>query len=336
VYEELLAGDLDRFFEPRRETCPVCGEDDLQVHLRTRDLLQQKPGRFTLERCVSCSHIFQNPRLSIEGLDFYYKDFYDGLGEAGMDFIFGYSATSYLGRARMLEGVSEPRKWLDVGGGHGHFCSVARDVWPETRFDGLDLSDSIDEAARRGWIDGAHRGLFPDLAPDMREQYDVVSMHHYLEHTREPVAEIEAAHTALAPGGHLLIELPDPESALGRVLGRYWIPWFQPQHQHLLSTENLGRILEDHGFTAVEWQRGQPHQRVDFMFAVSLLLDRLAPPTDRPWRRPPSRLARWWRMAVWTVGTPLVLLAHGLDRVLDPLVRRTGMSNTYRVLARRS
>lgn len=335
VYADLLDGDLDRFFEPRRETCPVCDAANLSVHLRTRDLLQHKPGRFTLERCGDCAHIFQNPRLSIEGLDFYYKDFYDGLGEKGMDFIFGYSPVSYLGRARMLEGVAEPERWLDVGGGHGHFCSVAREVWPETSFDGLDLSEGIGEASRRGWVDDAYCGLFPDLAGDMRERYDVVSMHHYLEHTRDPRAELAAARTALAPGGHLLIELPDPKSFLGRVLGRYWIPWFQPQHQHLLSTENLERLLKDNGFTAVAWQRGQPHQRVDFMFAVFLFLDRIAPPSDLPWRKPTSLPGRAWRTAVWTLGAPFVLMAHLMDRVLDPIVRRTGMSNTFRVLARR-
>ena len=215
VYEELLADGASKFFEPRRDDCPVCGSSSLSVRLKTRDLLQQKPGTFVLERCDDCAHIFQNPRLSIDGLNFYYKDFYDGLGEKGMEFVFGYSDAGYLGRARMLNERAEPKKWLDVGGGHGHFCCVARDVWPQTQFDGLDLSESIDEAARRNWIDNGYRGLFPEMAPELSGAYDVVSMGHYLEHTRDPVAEIDAAHTALAPGGHLLIEVPDPQSAFG-------------------------------------------------------------------------------------------------------------------------
>ena len=65
-------------------------------------------------------------------------------------------------------------------------------------------------AARRGWVDRAHRGLFPDLAAEMAGEYDVVSMHHYLEHTRDPGVELEAAATALAPGGLLSLEIPDP------------------------------------------------------------------------------------------------------------------------------
>ncbi len=336
MYSELLAGEPQRFFEERRETCPMCESEGLEIHLQTTDLLQQKPGKFVLEKCTDCGHIFQNPRLSIEGLDFYYKDFYDGLGEKGMEFIFGYSPVSYLGRARMLSDRGTPSTWLDVGGGHGHFCCVARDVWPDTTFDSLDLSESIDEAVRRGWVDHGFRGLFPEVAPTLRGKYDVVSMHHYLEHTREPEDEIVAAHTALAEGGHLLIEVPDPESFLGKLLRRYWIPWFQPQHQHLLSRGNLDRLLQKHGFQAVEWHRGEAHQRVDFLFAMFLFLDRLAPPPDRPWRHPASFGKKAWRALVWTLGSPFVLLARGADVVFDPFVRRLGMSNTYRVLARRT
>jgi SAM-dependent methyltransferase len=333
AYRQLLAEDPVRFFEPRRTTCPLCASSDLTLHLRTRDLLQHKPGRFALERCRACQHIFQNPRLSLAGLDFYYRDFYDGLGEAHMDFIFGYTSESYLGRARMLEDVARPARWLDVGAGHGHFCNVARDVWPTTRFDGLDLSASIDEAARRRWIDTAYKGLFPDLAESLTARYDVVSMGHYLEHTTDPVAEIDAAHRTLVPGGHLLIEVPDPQSLLGRLLGRFWIPWFQPQHLHLLSRANLERVLVARGFQPVAWARRGAHQRVDFVFAVLLGLGRLAPQADLPWRQP-SRIATAWRATIFALGAPLLALGRGLDVLLAPLVSRT-MSNTYRVLARK-
>jgi len=337
-YAELLAAGVERFFEPRRDDCPVCGGRDLAVHLRGRDLLQHKPGRFILERCRGCGHIFQNPRLTIEGLDFYYKDFYDGLGEAGMEMIFGFGAEPYHHRAKMvrdvMNGQGAPAKWLDVGAGHGHFCCAARDDLPDTAFDGLDFSESIDEAARRGWVATGYRGLFPDLAPKFAGGYDVVSMSHYLEHTREPADEIAAAHTALASRGHLMIEVPDPEFVLGRVLGKYWLPWFQPQHQHLLSAKNLDKMLRDHGFTPVAWHRGPAHQRVDFFFAWWLALDRLAPPPHLPWRWRGAG-ATAWRGVVWTLGAPLLLLGVLADRIAEPMFRRGKVSNTYRVVARR-
>jgi SAM-dependent methyltransferase len=317
-------------------TCPWCGSDELQQLLEVPDLLQGKPGRFNLDECRSCDHVFQNPRLSIEGLDFYYKDYYDGIGNEVAEFVFSTSARSYKGRAEMLVGVAEPKRWLDVGAGHGHFCLVARDHWPETRFDALDLSDSVLEAERRGWIDQAYRGLFPDLADNLVGAYDVVSMHHYLEHTREPEAELEAARTALERGGHLLVEVPDPDSRLGRKLGRLWGPWFQPQHQHFVSIANLTEALRARGFTIVATERAEAHQPIDLTFALWLLANRLAPAGDKPWEPPLTPARRVGRAAVYSAFAPLLALALVTDQALAPVLRRIGgMSNTYRVLARK-
>ncbi|MCA9674776.1 MAG: class I SAM-dependent methyltransferase [Myxococcales bacterium] len=334
-YARLLAGGTDRFLEPRRDTCPLCASTDLVVHRRCPDLLQHKPGRFTLERCRGCGHIFQNPGLSLEGLDFYYKDFYDGLGEDGMELIFGYSAASYRARAAMVAGVTTPARWLDVGAGHGHFCAAARDQLPDTRFDGLDFGDSIEDAHRRGWVDTAYRGLFPDLAPTFAGAYDTVSMSHYLEHTLDPRRELAAAHTALAPHGHLMIEVPDPDFVLGKLLRSYWLPWFQPQHQHIVSVANLERLLREHGFEPIAWHRGPAHQGVDFFSAVFLALGRIAPAANVPWRRG-GAFAHVRRAVVWTVGLPLLAVGWAADRIATPIIKRSRVSNTYRVLAKRA
>lgn len=334
-YQRLLAGGVEQFFDPRRDTCPICDGKDLAVHHRAPDLLQHKPGRFTLERCRGCGHVFQNPRLSSAGLDFYYKDFYDGLGEEGMEMIFGYSAESYRARAGMVAAAAQPARWLDVGAGHGHFCAAAKDLLPDTRFDGLDFGESVEEAHRRGWVDTAYKGLFPELAPGFAGTYDAVSMSHYLEHTLDPRRELAAAHVALAPRGHLMIEVPDPEFVLGKVLRGYWLPWFQPQHQHLLSVANLERLLGEHGFEPIAWHRGPAHQGVDFFAAVVLALGRLAPPAELPWRTG-GAVARAWRGLVWTVGLPFLFAGWAADRVATPLIKRSRVSNTYRVLARRT
>jgi SAM-dependent methyltransferase len=335
VYDELLAGDRARFYEPRRTTCPLCDSTELAKHMTNPDLFQHKPGHFTIDRCRSCRHLFQNPRLSLAGLDFYYKDFYDGLGESGMEFIFGFGVEPYHDRARMVRAVHEPKRWLDVGAGHGHFCIAARSELPNTSFDGLDLSESIEEAKRRGWIDTAYRGLFPDLAPELAGKYDAVSMSHYLEHTLDPKQEIAAAHTALAPNGTLMIEVPDPEFVLGKVLRKYWLPWFQPQHLHFVSVANLDKLLRERGFEPLEWHRGKAHQRVDFFFAVWLALDRLAPPPRLPWRWR-GAMSGAWRTLVWSIGSPFIVVGILVDNLIGPLWQRARISNTYRVVARKT
>jgi SAM-dependent methyltransferase len=336
-YGALLAEGTDRFFEPRRDTCPLCQGTSLSARVRVPDLLQFKPGEFELDQCAECAHIFQNPRLSLEGLDFYYRDFYDGMGAEQVEAVFSSDDTSYRGRVDLVAGHTRPKRWLDVGAGHGHFCLVASTVLPDTRFEGLDLNDGVVEAQRYRWIDEAHVGLFPELADGLAGAYDVVSMHHYLEHTRDPAEELRAAATALEPGGYLLIEVPDPECGYGKLLGWLWGPWFQPQHQHFLTTRNLAALLDDAGFTVVAEERGPAHQPVDLTFALLLLANRIAGPPPRPWLAPPSRRARVRRGIGFSVLAPWLVPALVLDRMLMAQVirRRDRGSNTYRMLARK-
>ncbi|WP_328960733.1 class I SAM-dependent methyltransferase [Streptomyces virginiae] len=335
AYQEDLAAGVDRFLEPRRADCPWCGSDRLTVRVRVPDLLQGKPGRFTLERCEECRHVFQNPRLSPEGLEFYYRDFYDGRGGEGTGVVFGTQGAAYRGRAEMLLPHADPASWLDVGTGHGHFCNAAREVWPRTRFDGLDMGDGVREAERRGWVETGYLGQFPEFASKLAGQYEVVSMYHYLEHTREPLAELDAAATVLAPGGFLAIELPDPQSRMARLIGPLWLPWFQPQHQHLMPAANLREALADRGFTVVAEEHGPAHQGNDFFGAVALAATRLSPDPDRPWGPGPTPRARLLAHAVRVVALPCFAAAVALDTVRTAAARRTDGGNAYRMLARK-
>ncbi|MFT3924950.1 MAG: class I SAM-dependent methyltransferase [Myxococcales bacterium] len=337
TYDALLAEGTARFFEPRRDDCPLCGAHILIELLASDDPLQRKPGRFVLSRCAACDHIFQNPRLSLAGLDFYYRDVYEGLGGKMFDDLFPTQAKDFQKRLSMVSAISKPSRWLDVGGGHGHFCCYASGELPETHFDALDLNEGIEEAQRRGWIRHGFRGLFPDLAPQLaaNARYDVVSMSHYLEHALDPRAELAAAAKVLTEDGLLMIEVPDPESRIGRFFGSLWLPWLQPQHLHFVSAANLANLLHEHSFEPLVWHRGEAHMPHDFLFVTIFAIERLALPGDFPWRPRNGRARRTWRAVVWTLLAPAVCLAWLLDRVLTPLQRRAGWSNTYRVLARK-
>jgi SAM-dependent methyltransferase len=336
AYEAELADGIDRFFEPRRTSCPWCGAPDLCVRLRITDLLQHKPGRSTLEQCRQCGHIFQNPRLSADGLSFYYRDYYDGLGEQTTDLGFSWMGGVYRSRADALKPFATPTSWLDVGTGHGHFCNAARETWPQTAFDALDMAGGIELAERRGWVRRGYRGSFADLAPDLAEAYDVVSMFHYLEHTLDPQLELEAARSTLRPGGHLLIDVPDPESRWGRLLGTWWGQWLQPQHLHLIPVGNLRRRLEEIGFRVVLEQHAEADLPVDLVVAAFIALDAAAPANHLPWLpNVPGRLSRLARAGVMVAGLPLLLAAATGDRLIAPLRPRIGLANAYRIVARK-
>ena len=326
--------DKARFFEPRRSTCPWCHSEDIATEIVVPDFLQHKPGRFALDRCHGCGHLFQNPMLTPAGLDYYYDQFYDGIGGELMTQVFAAADADNQRRiAAVVEAGVTPKRWLDVGTGHGHFPRAARRRWPDTTFDGLDLSDSVEDAGRRGWVDTAYHGLFPDMTGEL-SGYDVLSMHHYLEHTRDPAGELDAVAKVLEPGGIVEIELPNPDCAMRKLLRSYWMCYLQPQHLHFLTCDNLVEALEARGFEILSVQ--QDHQAVELMGALAYAVEHAFPSGQMPWRPAPSRARQLARGAAITAVLPLFPFATAADQYLMRFLPRFGPANAFRVIARRT
>ncbi|MGQ0843261.1 MAG: class I SAM-dependent methyltransferase [Sporichthyaceae bacterium] len=334
-YAADLAGGVERFFARPRRTCPWCGSGRLKRCNRAPDFVQRKPGSFTWDGCRTCGHVFQNPSITPEGLDFYYRDFYDGLGGATVETMFAAQTEFYLGRARMVGAFTTPQNWLDVGCGYGHFAKDARSILPTTRFSGLDFGAAVAEGAERGWLDTAYRGNLRDLAGELTGSHDVISLIHYLEHIPDPHVELDVVADVLDPGSYLLIEMPDPECRLGRALGPLWTPAFQVQHLHLFPMRNLLAALTERDLVPVAVERGEAHMPIDLTAAVIAVGQILGPDPDLPWRPPATDRARRTRARVWKALSPAMKAAYAADLRLAPLLRRTGTGNVYRVLARR-
>ncbi len=341
AYAAELAHGTDHFHEPRREDCPWCGSARLRTRLRAPDLLQHKPGTFVLDRCRDCGHTFQNPRLTAAGLAFYHRDHDESDPEGLPDPVLALrrSHRRHRADALLMRGVGEPESWLDVGTGHGHFPAAAKEVFPYTSFDGLDPTPRVVRARAAGRIEEAHIGHLadPGVARRLRGRYDVVSIFHHLAHAPDPRAELRGALTVLRPGGHLLVELPDPRCAFALLLGKRWPGHGQPRHLHLLPAANLLAELRSAGCTVLVTDRRTPHRPGDLSAALALALAHVLPAADAPWRStPPSTPHRALRTLLSALTSPLVDATALLDHALAPLLRRTpGLSNAYRVVARR-
>ncbi|MET8980335.1 class I SAM-dependent methyltransferase [Streptomyces sp. NPDC004539] len=284
--------------ELRRDDCPWCGSG----HLRTRAV-----GPVAVDECQDCAHAFGNP-----GTETPVRRRSDA-GEELLDRVLATRTTRRRLRAtaRAMTSIPEPESWLDVGTGHARFPEAAKDLFTYTSFDGVDPTSRVDRARLAGRVEEAHRALTPAL--DAR--YDVVSVLHHLERAADPRAELAAALRALRPGGHLLLELPDPACAFAPLLGKYWFPLARPHH--LIPLDNLRAELETQGCDIITTDRRTAHIPYDLAAATTLLLTRSLPPRLHP------------------LTPPLTALATALDHTLAPLLRRTRFSNTYRIVARK-
>ncbi|MEU9475125.1 class I SAM-dependent methyltransferase [Streptomyces sp. NPDC048191] len=311
----------DHFHEPRRADCPWCGGRNLRTRMRARDPLRDRAGTFVLEQCRQCGHVFQNPRLTAEGLAFFHRESYERRLEEFAARVLSDHAVRRRHRAaaHKLSALPEPESWLDVGTGHARFPEAAKEFFPYTSFDGLDPTGRVEQALLEERVEEAHRGFLttPGTAARLRARYDVVSMFRHLEHTPDPRAELRAALTVLRPGGHLVVEVADPRCAFAALLGRWWLPYGQPRHLHLVPRANLRAELERQGCTILVTDRRTPHIPYDLSAAVNLVL------------APAHPLLR-------AAAAPVADVAWVLDNILAPLLRRTPFSNAYRMVARRN
>ncbi|WP_189781623.1 class I SAM-dependent methyltransferase [Streptomyces capitiformicae] len=251
-----LAPGPDPFHEPRRDDCPWCGSRRLRTRVRAPEGERRTPSTYAaVDECRDCSHVFQNPRPTPEGLLLWHRR------QPVEDHIHANPAGRLRRRhhraaARAMLPYAEPESWLDVGTGLGHFPETAREVHPYTAFDGLDPTERVERARAAGRIEEAHQGLLTDpaIAARLRARYDVVSMFHHLEHTTDPREELRAARTVLRPDGHLLVEVPDPARPFGTLPHGRWWPrktHDRPRPLHLMPPRNLLAELEAQGYQVI-------------------------------------------------------------------------------------
>lgn len=275
--------------------CVWCGSRRLLTVSRTAAAVR-------LTRCPRCAHTFGAPRAVAPGRPPAPR---------------AVPERRHRERARLLLPYGEPESWLDVGTGEGAFPAAARSCFPYTAFDGLDPDPArIARARAAGHIEEAHRGTLSSALPALVGRYDAVSLFHQLERAPDPQAELAAAAQALRTGGHLLVEAYDPRSALGTLLGAHWTPFTEQAPAHLVPCSGLRRALRELGFTVLTVQRGPAHLPGDLRTAAARALAHRGGPV--------ALLAR-----------PLGGAAGALDTLLAPFARRTRLSTTYRVLARR-
>jgi SAM-dependent methyltransferase len=153
---------------------------------------------------------------------------------------------------------------LDVGSGFGDVLMYLQSRGCRTL--GIDLSPHAAERAREYGVDvrtGTMRSL--QLTPG---DFDVVIMSHSLEHVPHPAEEIGEAWRLLAPGGRLLLAVPNGDAVRMRVDGAHWSCLMPPVHFWFFDAASLRSLVERHGFrvdsvrtttrhyAVIEWLKG--------------------------------------------------------------------------------
>ena len=112
---------------------------------------------------------------------------------------------------------------------------------------GIEVDESAAEAARKDF--GLHviTGTLEDAA--LADQcFDVVVLHHVIEHVLDPKGLLAECFRVLAPNGELFVVTPNLRSLGHRWFGKAWRGLEQPRHLTLWSRRALGACLREAGF----------------------------------------------------------------------------------------
>jgi SAM-dependent methyltransferase len=285
--------------------CPACAAELPETPaLRGTDKLHGTPGEFSVVICPACGSGLTLPIVEAERLGTLYPDSYNAYALPDSPLL--KAAATLLFRLRYRRGLRRPPlgalagrppgRLLDVGGGRGDLGVVLRGHgWRVTSLE--PSPDACEEARDRG-VD-AVQGTLGTATLD--GPYDAVVFQHSLEHVVEPAADLRAARDLLAPGGLLLVSLPNFACWQRRRFGADWFHLDLPRHRTHFTPRGLDTALRDAGFA-------------DVSLTTSTSADGL--PMSLEYRRLGRRFdAGWLRLVaagVTVVGAPLTA---GLNRL---------------------
>jgi SAM-dependent methyltransferase len=223
---------------------------------REHDAVWTKDGLKIL-RCPSCGLLFRADLPSPEELLGLYDRAYFRAEDRSQG---GQGYADYVGEAdlhrlnarsrlSLLEAFTPPGGLLDVGCAAGFFLDEARRRgW---QVSGVELSaEMVDWASGRLGLDSVIQGSFTGHPWD-EGTFDCVTMWDYIEHTIDPLSELQLARTVLRPGGLLALSTGDAGSLVARLTGRRWHLLTPRHHNYFFTRSSLLRGLERAGFSVL-------------------------------------------------------------------------------------
>jgi len=214
--------------------CPLCAAEDFA------------PFRFGLLRCGGCGLVVDPAIFQSGAAEALNEEAFGEAYDTGRSFwVRSFEAVKnrrYLANLRRA-GVTGGRL-LEVGVGRGSFLAAAREAGFEV--EGCDLSASLCRRVQQATGITVHNMSLEQLPQDA---YDVVAMHHVLEHVADPVGFLCAARERLKPGGVLHVAVPNVGCWEARLRG--WNS-YEPYHVLYFDPHTLVRAINASGCRLVQ------------------------------------------------------------------------------------
>jgi SAM-dependent methyltransferase len=246
-------------FNLESTACPLCGSNRRSLVVAAPDWDAPRPApRFCVVRCRECNLFYTNPRPGPAGMARFYYDGYAPHQPAPATqkkkLVCNKRRGMICKRPDWERGEIEPageRRLLDFGCGTGLFLRRMRDRgWQAL---GLDCSEKAVRYVLEELKLPALVGTLPHpvLPPG---SFDLVTLWHALEHVHRPLEVLGEVRNLLAPGGKVLVAVPNIDCPAFRWFGSAWFGLDLPRHLTHFTPATLKKMLERAGFSVESMQ----------------------------------------------------------------------------------
>lgn len=201
---------------PKLIPCPLCNTYNFKPYAAR---VQKNYPHVLRVICMDCGLILSNPQATPQELSIFYQNYFDKGNAIGWkskirawkdNFDKGITSDGASFLFKNIPSTNQTVKWLEIGAGLGHLSYIARSkgfAVTATELDNDAVSYLEIEMGIKDVLLGSIESLYPATLKD--KDYDIVVMHHVLEHVPDLIGTLNIVFQVLKPEGIFYIAVPN-------------------------------------------------------------------------------------------------------------------------------
>lgn len=215
--------------------CPMCGGRDMATEFRSTN-------SYDIVRCRQCRLVFTDARTAPPPSELYPP--FEQSDTAAQRSARQALSLFTLQRARLIEAARPSGRLLDYGAGAGQFARfMAGRGFDTVGLEPYSLGTTLEEKNLR-----LVRAPLAKVKAELGT-FDVITMWHVLEHLEQPLPLLKELRSMLAPGGVLVVSVPNFSSWQSELFKGGWFHLDPPRHLLQFEPDTLEDCLRRAGFS---------------------------------------------------------------------------------------
>ncbi|MEQ9446197.1 MAG: class I SAM-dependent methyltransferase [Rhodospirillaceae bacterium] len=190
-------------------SCPLCTSANL-ICIGQKD---RHSAPLKTDLCRNCGHVFTNPQPTKAELNAFYSDNYrsdyKGVMTPKPKHIYRAGLRALERLDRLLPYAQPAGRVLDIGSGGGEFIYLMTRAGFQAK--GIEPNRGYADFSKTSYEIDVDVGTV-EATPQTGSAWDVITLHHVLEHLADPVNVLRALGQQLSESGVLIVEVPNVEA----------------------------------------------------------------------------------------------------------------------------